>query len=141
MSGLRLVCVNRSDDLDVTLDRFETYFQTAHLQSAQVASRLRYTVRLTIEELLTNIIKYGYEDSAEHLIYLDFALGPPATLRIEDDGRPFDPTLSAPVPDLDAPIAERPIGGLGLHLIRAQTAAMRYARRDGINRLDLVFLE
>ena len=133
---LRLDFVNRPDDLDAALDRLETF-----LESVQASPKLTYTARLVVEELLTNTLKYGYDDSDEHPLRVHFGLGPPATLRIEDDGHPFDPTAQAPAVALDAAVEDRPIGGLGLHMVRALTASLRYARHDGINRLDVVFLE
>lgn len=133
---LRLDLVNRADSLSTALDQLEAF-----LQSADASLKLTYTARLVLEELLTNTIKYGYDDSDAHPLHVDVCLGPPATMRIEDDGRPFDPTAQAPPATLDASIEDRPIGGLGLHMVRAQTAALHYARQDGVNRLDVVFLE
>ncbi|AFL75913.1 ATP-binding protein [Thiocystis violascens] len=133
---LRLDFVNRPDDLNAALDRLETF-----LESVPASPKLTYTVRLVLEELLTNTLKYGYDDSDEHPLRVDFGLGPPATLRIEDDGHPFDPTAQAPPAALDAAVEDRPIGGLGLHMVRSRTASLRYARHDGLNRLDVVFLE
>jgi anti-sigma regulatory factor (Ser/Thr protein kinase) len=53
-----------------------------------------------------------------------------------DYGRPFDP-LSVPPPDLDAPIEERRIGGLGLHIVREMMDTLEYAREGGRNVLRL----
>ncbi|MBK1720256.1 ATP-binding protein [Thiocystis violacea] len=133
---LRLDFVNRSDDLDAALDRLESFMESEH-----AGPKLTHAARLVLEELLTNTLKYGYDDSDAHPLRVDFGLGPPATLRIEDDGHPFDPTARAPAPVLDAAVEDRPIGGLGLHLVRSLTASLRYARHDGLNRLDVVFLE
>lgn len=128
-----------ADDLAGALDRIEAF-----LEQRQAAPRLLYAVRLVVEELVTNTIKYGYDDTVddcagEHRISIAFTLGPPATLRIEDDGHLFDPLEHAPVAETDAPVEDRPIGGLGLHMVRSQAASMRYRRVNGINRLDIVF--
>lgn len=133
---LRLDFVNRPDDLNAALDRLETFLGSVH-----ASPKLTYAARLVLEELLTNTLKYGYDDSDAHPLRVDFGLGPPATLRIEDDGHPFDPTAWVPPTALDAAVEERPIGGLGLHMVRSLTASLRYARHDGLNRLDVVFLE
>jgi anti-sigma regulatory factor (Ser/Thr protein kinase) len=58
-------------------------------------------------------------------------------LEIEDDGRPFDPTVHAP-PDTNAPLDQRKIGGLGIHFIRQTMDVMSYQRRDNHNVLTLV---
>jgi len=56
---------------------------------------------------------------------------------VEDDGKPFDP-LQAPPPDLSLPLERRPIGGLGIHLIRNLMDEVSYARVGGRNVLKMV---
>jgi anti-sigma regulatory factor (Ser/Thr protein kinase) len=55
-------------------------------------------------------------------------------IEVEDDGRPFNP-LQVPPPDLERPLAQRKVGGLGLHLVRELTSSIEYDRKDGKNRL------
>lgn len=57
-------------------------------------------------------------------------------LTVIDDGRAFDP-LAAPPPNLSTDVRERPIGGLGLHMLREMADEIVYKRRDGTNRLTL----
>jgi serine/threonine-protein kinase RsbW len=96
-----------------------------------------FFVSLAIEELVTNCIKYGYDDTAEHLIEIVVSVTPGRlTLQIIDDGRAFDPS-SVPAPDLSQALEDRPVGGLGIHLLRELTDTMSYERRDGANRLTL----
>lgn len=109
----------------------------AWLAEQQVSFEAMYLVSLAIEELVTNCIKYGYQDANGHTI--DFLLSVDAgvlSLEVVDDGNPFNP-LDAPRPDLSLPPEKRPIGGLGLHLLRELADEMRYERRDGTNRLRL----
>ena len=96
-----------------------------------------YLANLAIEELVTNCIKYGYDDSAEHIIEIELKLSE-AQLEIivTDDGHPFNP-LHLPEPDTSLPLEERPIGGLGIHLLRKMSDAMDYTRTEGRNRLTL----
>lgn len=56
------------------------------------------------------------------------------TAEVEDDGRPFNP-LEAPEPDLAAPVEERKVGGLGIHLIRNMMDHLEYRRLQGTNLL------
>ena len=58
------------------------------------------------------------------------------TIVVEDDGKPFNP-LDAPPPNLDLPIDERPIGGLGIFLMKSLTSAMDYRREGDRNTLTL----
>ena len=107
------------------------------LAEQQVSFEAMYLVSLAIEELVTNCIKYGYRDANGHTI--DFLLSVDEgvlSLEVVDDGNPFNP-LDAPRPDLSLPPEKRPIGGLGLHLLRELADEMRYERRDGTNRLSL----
>ena len=59
------------------------------------------------------------------------------TMDFVDDGRPFDP-LAFPGPDLDAPPEQRPIGGLGIPIVRALVNEARYWREGHRNHLHLV---
>jgi anti-sigma regulatory factor (Ser/Thr protein kinase) len=109
------------------------------MNQAGATPRLTYAVMLVVEELVTNTIKYGYDDREEHRIRLTLELSTPVSLCIEDDGHAFDPLTQAPAVALDAAVEERPIGGLGLHMVRAETASMRYRRIQDTNRLEVEF--
>jgi len=76
-------------------------------------------INVSLDEVLTNIISYGYDDDSEqHSIEVRVALETDGqvTVEVADDGRPFNP-LAMPQPDTHAAIDERPIGGLGIHLV------------------------
>lgn len=95
--------------------------------------KVSYLIHLTMEEFLTNIIKYSYDDTNSHDIVVEITFAKDlATLRFEDDGHPFDP-LSAPVPDIKMPLEQRRTGGLGIYLIRTMAKDVRYDRIDGKN--------
>jgi len=94
-------------------------------------------VLLAIEELVTNCIKYGYDDAAEHTILMALSIDDESlVMNVIDDGGPFDP-LVAPAPDFSLQVEDRSIGELGLHLLRGLADHMAYERRDGTNRLTL----
>ena len=96
-----------------------------------------YLANLAIEELVTNCIKYGYDDSAEHIIEIELKLSAgELILTVTDDGHPFNP-LELPERDTNLPLEDLPIGGLGIHLLRKMSERMDYARVDGKNRLTL----
>ena len=91
-------------------------------------------VNLVLEELVSNVILHGgHDDDLEHeiLIRLSIADGI-LRIEVEDDGRPFDPQ-DAPPPDLEAPLEQRPVGGLGLHLVRELVDELDYHRANGQN--------
>ena len=94
-------------------------------------------VTLALDEVVTNIILHGYDDDADHEIRVTMAVeGGVLTIEVEDDARHFDP-LQAPPPDLDLPIEERPVGGLGIHLVRTLMETVEYQRRGGRNVLTM----
>lgn len=109
------------------------------LEAQAVAGAAAYGVQLAIEELVTNIIKYGYDDEAPHqiLLHLEIQAGV-VRLSIEDDGHEFNP-LTAPEPKLDQPLEDRLPGGLGLHLIREMAHDLTYERTSGRNRVTACF--
>jgi serine/threonine-protein kinase RsbW len=97
-----------------------------------------YAANLAIEEMGTNILKFGYDDTTTHEILLRVEILPKQLrLVIEDDGHEFNP-LNAPAPDVNLPADQRKPGGLGIYLVRKFAAEMRYERRDGRNRLTVV---
>jgi len=107
------------------------------LEERGVGAQAAYAANLAIEELATNILKYGYDDTAVHEILLRLELRPGAVvLVLEDDGHEFNP-LTAPEPDVNLPAEERVPGGLGIHLVRKLARQMNYERRAGRNRLTV----
>ena len=130
--GFSLRLKNRLLELDRLADSVEA-FGEAH----GLPAKLRFQIRLVLDELLTNIISYGYADEAEHDIDLGMGQqGRRLRFVIEDDARPFDP-LTARAPDLDAEPVERRIGGLGIHLVRTIMDRVAYERVGDTNRLIL----
>ena len=97
---------------------------------------LIFKVNLVLDELSVNIVNYG-EEASEIEVCLA-ADAEEVRVEISDDGRPFDPLTDAIEPDLDAPLEDRPIGGLGIHLVREMMDELHYSREDGKNRLAMV---
>ena len=90
---------------------------------------VRRSLQIALDELLTNTIDYGAVGQAT--VELE-APGDRVTLRLTDDGRPFDPFARA-APDTSLPLEERRIGGLGIHLVRGLMDEVSYQRREGRN--------
>jgi anti-sigma regulatory factor (Ser/Thr protein kinase) len=115
------------------LDRLEARGREAGLDEGTVIE-----LRVVAEEVLTNIAKYAFEPGEQAAAEVLFSLtGSEAVLEFRDQGRAFDPLAQSP-PDLDAPPEERPLGGLGLPLIRGLVDEIRYAREGATNVLRLV---
>ena len=121
------------EELARALDRIED------LLLQQAAERdLVSEIRLIAEEGLANIVRHAYQPEEEGEIEVVLALSETEVrLELRDSGRPFNP-LEHPEPDLEAPIEERPLGGLGVHLIRSLTDAQTYTRQGKVNVLVLI---
>ncbi|MGO9452918.1 MAG: ATP-binding protein [Candidatus Binataceae bacterium] len=96
-------------------------------------------VAIILEELLTNLLKYGYTDrpepgAAEVALELEVDI---LSIEFADDGRPFDP-LAEPPPAFDESVESRPIGKIGLEIVRALTDEASYRREDDRNILRMV---
>ncbi len=111
----------------------------AHLEAVDATMKQIYMVRLALDELLSNTIKYGYDDPAGQTIRVRVEPGPPMTLVLTDAARPFNPLTDAPAPVLEGRIEDRPIGGLGLHVIQSMGMTLNY-RRDGVHNVLCVTL-
>lgn len=90
---------------------------------------------LAVDELLMNIVLYGYKDDTEHTIFLEIKIdGENICVQIVDDGIPFNPQ-SAPVPDINTPVETRTPGGLGIFLAKNYVNSIDYLFSEGKNRL------
>lgn len=101
--------------------------------------KIIFHLTLVLDELITNIISYGYADFDEHPIDVSISLdGDELIIRVEDNSEPFN-ILEAPAPELDVPLDERekPIGGMGIHLIKNMVHGINYSRENGKNVLVL----
>jgi sigma-B regulation protein RsbU (phosphoserine phosphatase) len=102
-----------------------------------LAAELVFRVNLALEEIVTNVISYGYDDRSEHVISVRLSWQDPRIeLEVEDDGRPFNP-LEAPEPEVEKPLVERPVGGWGIHLTRKMMDHLEYRREGDKNCLVL----
>lgn len=95
------------------------------------------SLNLAIEEAVVNVMSYAYPDGAQGEVKIESAVDPnQITFVITDKGIPFDPTAKEDV-DVTLSAEERPIGGLGIHLIRQIMTHISYERKDGKNILTL----
>ena len=126
--ALSITCPNRLPEIGKAAQLIEA-FGVSYGLSPEVV----FTLNLALDEVVTNIISYAYDDEAEHEIGIRVELdGDGVSLRVEDDGRAFNP-LDAPRPDLRLGLDERPIGGLGVHIVRSLMDAVEYRREDDRN--------
>ena len=123
---------NSIDEVASALDEFIIW-----LGQFEVSAKAQYFVRLAIEELATNWIKYGCLETREHLMTFDLRhTAERMILKVTDNGTAFNP-LDVPIPSTDLPLEERDLGGLGILLLRKMADQMSYEHRDGMNILTL----
>ena len=99
---------------------------------------LVFKVNLILEELGLNIINYGHTGGLHEIDITLTSTDEELTIEIVDDGKPFDPITDAPVPDVNAPMEDRRIGGLGVHLVQEMTDEMHYRRVRDTNQVTLL---
>src|SRR5690606_37818280 len=86
-------------------------------------------------EALSNILLHGYNDRPGPVTVCVEADGDDILVQLIDDAPLFDPT-SVPPPDINLPLEDRPLGGLGVHMMRQLTDELRYRTTvDGKNEL------
>jgi serine/threonine-protein kinase RsbW len=123
---------NRRDEMP-TIAAMVEQFGLTHL----VPSRVVNEFNVALDEVLNNIISYGFEPGEQSEIFVRLSLRQGEIVaEIEDAGRPFDP-LGAPPPNLTGGLRERRVGGLGIHFVRNLMDAVEYARVGERNRLRL----
>jgi len=107
------------------------------LEPRALPSKLVYAVNLILEEILMNIIKYGYDDGESHEIEVQIEVErEEVALTVIDDGREFNP-LTVPPPDRSKSAMDRLEEGLGLQFVRHMRNAIEYRREEDKNILKI----
>ena len=109
-------------------------FGTANALSDAVQNRLN----LMLDELITNSITYGLNEISDPQLRLRLHVDEGAIVaQLEDNGTAFNPFEEAPEPDPTLGLEERPIGGLGIFLVKQFADSTAYERVDGRNCITL----
>lgn len=130
---LHLKVETRHDELDRVSAAIEDFALEANWPLD-----LAFKVNLALEEVVINVMNYGHDDGLHDIDIILTTEEDSLTIEIVDDGRPFDPLNDAPIPNVNAELEERNIGGLGIHLVRKMMDDVRYRREEGKNHLTLV---
>ena len=97
-----------------------------------------FKLNLCFDELITNAISYGIDTLEQAVLSVALMVRDGAVIaEIRDNGRPFDPFSEAPDADITLRVEDRPIGGLGVLLVRESMDDFSYERRDGFNVVTL----
>jgi sigma-B regulation protein RsbU (phosphoserine phosphatase) len=125
---LELKIANRLEEIKRVSDAVNIFAERHGLDA-----KARRQLNVVFDELLNNTISYGYQDEDEHEIELTVAVsGGRLYATISDDGKPFNPFDSG-APDTGLSVEDRPIGGLGVHLVLNVMDRVSYERRGANN--------
>jgi len=115
-----------------TLDSLEAIakYTIEAARHANLDRKTAYKLRLAMDELATNIIVHGYREAHREGILTIQAELSDRVLKISsiDTGIPYNPTLQKQPDNLDRPLNEREIGGLGVYLVRENVDRWTYQR-------------
>ncbi|MBO7279078.1 MAG: ATP-binding protein [Bacteroidales bacterium] len=129
----QIVLRNKTEEIS-RMSEFITQFAEEFNLSPEVS----FNVHLALEEAVTNVIMYAFPENEEHEFMLTVRKAENSLiLNVIDSGKEFDPTLQ-PDADVTLPLEERPVGGLGIFLIRRLMLKVEYRRIDGKNILTMV---
>ena len=121
---------NRRDQIDTVRKFFDDYSKENKLTEKTV-----HDIQMALDELLTNIVKYGYEDKDEHKIDVHFGINNDVVnVEIVDDSIPYN-ILDQENPDISLSVDDKPIGGLGIFLIKKLMSNVDYYTENGKNHL------
>jgi anti-sigma regulatory factor (Ser/Thr protein kinase) len=132
MSQSETVVRNRREEIARVVNLVDRFAAENRLSSDIVGD-----LQVALDEILTNIVDYGYTDDAEHEIRVRLrVIDGVLEATIEDDGFPFNP-LERQAPDLSAPLGRRRVGGLGIHFVKNLMTEILYDRVGDRNLLVL----
>jgi serine/threonine-protein kinase RsbW len=132
---LSLSVANRMDEVPRLVELLDSFGAGAGLSDDLV-----FRLTVTLDEVVTNIVRHAFNGQGGHDILLGITVDEAlVTATVEDHGPPFD-LRTVPPADVNAPIELRPIGGLGVHLVRLLTHSLDYRRDGHRNILTLTFV-
>ena len=133
---------NSMKQLKVTADVSELdkvlAFADGILEEAGCSAKAQMQIDVAIEEIFVNIAHYAYPSgSGEATIYIETdPSSKNAMITFEDEGVPYDP-LKKEDPDITLSVEDRPIGGLGIFMVKKSMDDVSYEYSDGKNRLTI----
>lgn len=142
----------QSDDLTMLAIRFNSYeFKSisfpnkteelaaipGFVESLGLSEELTQKLCLALDEAATNVVLYAYDEPGAGEVKIDALLSEEkVSFKISDSGKPFNPLMAAE-PNFDLPGAERPVGGLGIFLVKKLMDVVYYRRDRGVNILRI----
>ncbi len=131
------ICIKNELDKVEAVSRWFHQIGTKH----NISDSNTFRIDLVVQEILSNIINYGYGDGDEAWVSVKLmAEGCGLVLKTEDTGRYFNP-LARETNEMDKTLAETEIGGLGIHLVRNYADECHYVRKENKNLFIMKFFK
>ena len=106
-------------------------------EQRDIDNDITMSLNLAIEEAVVNVMNYAYPEGTVGYVDIEADADDDfVTFVISDTGKPFDPTQKDEV-NIALSVEERPIGGLGIHLVRRMMDEISYRYADHRNILTL----
>jgi sigma-B regulation protein RsbU (phosphoserine phosphatase) len=103
-----------------------------------ISQNILFKINMAITEHFSNIVMYAYSDKLVHLIGLHFELsGQYISITVTDDGTAFNPAEQKKPAGIDLPLEEKPVGGLGIYLLKTIMDGVFYERKGIYNVLTM----
>lgn len=117
------------------LEKIDTFYCFDEIDSKKLTA-----LKIAFEEMFVNVTKYAYpkEKDAPKTVTVTLEwLDGEARIQLTDHGIPYNP-LCKEDPDLSADVMQRPIGGLGIHMVKKMTDDLQYSCQNGENQITLI---
>ncbi|MBO6092283.1 MAG: ATP-binding protein [Oscillospiraceae bacterium] len=132
----------REITVDASVDQVTQVTELADLQLAEAgcSARIKMQIDIAIDEIFSNIARYAYQnDSGTVTVRLDTLDAPPRILlTFIDNGIPYNPLMSEMPDTTSLPARKRPIGGLGLFMVKKTMDSITYSYENGQNILTIL---
>ena len=130
---LELEIINDLKEVSIVIAEFELFCRKNNVENSAIQK-----MNVVLDEIINNIINYGYPQDEERLISVKITIkNSSMTLTIIDDGKAFNP-FEIDKPNLELSLEDRPIGGVGLHIVKNLMDNYAYERINDKNIVEIV---
>jgi anti-sigma regulatory factor (Ser/Thr protein kinase) len=132
---LKKYIITLKNDL-AELEKLQSFLEEIR-HELSFSKKCQFETNLALEELFSNVLFYGFKTHTSHLVKITISASHGIlNIRVMDDSEPFNP-LEAMKPDLRYDVENCPLGGLGIHLIKALMNDIQYKRHQNKNVLTM----
>tara|TARA_B100000029_G_scaffold198914_1_gene197246 strand:+ start:7199 stop:7615 length:417 start_codon:yes stop_codon:yes gene_type:complete len=124
---------NKHSEISIIREKFESF-----ALKNEVENNIRRNIQIALDEILSNTIQYGYENNSVDKIKVKFLIDHTnLVIEIIDNAKTYN-ILEKDDPDISKSIEEKPLGGLGIYLVKNLMSKVKYERVNGTNHLTLI---